>query len=473
MTALAFPFARILLHGLGVVLTVLLTEGLILFLLAYAASRLFRSLSPGHRHLLWFLVILGFALLPAARLLLPVVQFQLFQQGGGATVSRIASVPFEYQENVTTAIAPLGETAATAVEAGAAVVPFLLPGIWLLGFLTSILRPAIGRIVLGRLSHAASRPLSKIRWEELAARIGTRRVSLVVHSQITIPFTYGFYKPRIVLPEASRRWTRERLEAVLIHELTHVKRADCLSRTIARMVCAFLWFIPFVWVAYSLMLQEAEISCDQSVLANGIRGSDYASAILGILTAARGQLFLSKAYSSIATTRKLKERIRRILLDGGGSTPPTHSSTRRVLVVGFSVLLPLLALTWFLKEGEKLYGSWMRDNGPELCEDFKYAWDANGTGHRFASVLPEIAAAEGRFIIDKKWTDSQGYTWYEVRSKWSNRASSLKRDEQREYTLIRLDPSGANYEAADSPTGYPKQFSGPLGGDKHQVYKRL
>ena len=71
---------------------------------------------------------------------------------------------------------------------------------------------------------------------------------------------------RVLLPAEAEEWPEDRRRAVLLHELAHVKRRDCLSQLIAQLACAVHWFNPLIWLAGHRMLVERERACDDLAL---------------------------------------------------------------------------------------------------------------------------------------------------------------------------------------------------------------
>lgn len=84
-----------------------------------------------------------------------------------------------------------------------------------------------------------------------------------VSELVDSPFVMGIVKPRIYLPETLSDSERG---YILLHERTHIKRGDYLSKIVGMVACAFHWFNPLVWIAYMLFEQDMEMSCDEKTV---------------------------------------------------------------------------------------------------------------------------------------------------------------------------------------------------------------
>ncbi|GAB5518252.1 MAG: hypothetical protein RhofKO_05030 [Rhodothermales bacterium] len=88
-----------------------------------------------------------------------------------------------------------------------------------------------------------------------------------------------------MLPIEADTWSQERRRCVLLQELAHVKRYDCVSQSFAQMACAFNWYNPLVWLAARHMRIEREKACDDFVLRGGVAPSHT----LGICSTSRSK----------------------------------------------------------------------------------------------------------------------------------------------------------------------------------------
>ena len=96
-----------------------------------------------------------------------------------------------------------------------------------------------------------------------------------------MPMACGVLRPAVMMPEEADVWPAERLRIVLLHELAHVKRHDCLTHLVAQMACALHWFNPLAWIAARNVRTERERACDDLVLAAGTRGSGIRGSAAG------------------------------------------------------------------------------------------------------------------------------------------------------------------------------------------------
>ena len=63
-------------------------------------------------------------------------------------------------------------------------------------------------------------------------------IAFVESARATTPMVCGVWRPLIVIPQGARQWPPDRLHLVVLHELAHIKRRDCLTQHIAQFVCA-------------------------------------------------------------------------------------------------------------------------------------------------------------------------------------------------------------------------------------------
>lgn len=157
---------------------------------------------------------------------------------------------------------------------------------WALGALLMLARGLRGQLAARRLWREAV-PHRLEAWraaaDEAARALGvTEPVMLRRSGQIGSPMTIGVWSPRVLLPTNADGWSPERLRAVLLHELAHVRRRDTLLQGLAQLLCALYWFNPLAWTAARQLRIEREHACDDLVLGAGVRPSSYASDLLEV-----------------------------------------------------------------------------------------------------------------------------------------------------------------------------------------------
>ena len=116
-----------------------------------------------------------------------------------------------------------------------------------------------------------------------------RRVHLLRSREHSMPMAFGTFRPAILIPAIADTWSYDRRRAVVMHELAHVARYDCLTQTLAFVACAIYWFHPGAWWAARRLRIEREIACDDRVIAAGAQAREYAGHLLEIAYAFSSQ----------------------------------------------------------------------------------------------------------------------------------------------------------------------------------------
>ncbi len=97
------------------------------------------------------------------------------------------------------------------------------------------------------------------------------------------PGVVGFWRPLLLVPAGIERLlTSAQLEAVVTHEICHIRRRDNLTAALHMVVEAVLWFHPMVWWIGSRLVAERERACDEEVLRVCGEPRIYADGILSI-----------------------------------------------------------------------------------------------------------------------------------------------------------------------------------------------
>jgi len=129
------------------------------------------------------------------------------------------------------------------------------------------------------------------------------------------PGVFGIVRPALVLPRGiAERLSAEQLDAIVAHEICHVRRRDNLTAALHMAVEAMFWFHPLVWWLQARLVEERERACDEAVLEATREPSAYAE---GILKVCRFYVEAPLSCVSGVTGSELKQRIARILSGQG------------------------------------------------------------------------------------------------------------------------------------------------------------
>ncbi len=108
-----------------------------------------------------------------------------------------------------------------------------------------------------------------------------KTVQFYLSSKVNVPLVIGFFKPVVLFPVAlATQLDPQQVEAILIHELSHVRRNDYLINLVKTCIETLLFFNPFVWLTTKFIHIEREHACDDLVVHFTGTPVTYAHALL-------------------------------------------------------------------------------------------------------------------------------------------------------------------------------------------------
>ena len=330
-----------------------ITKATLVFATAGLISVLLRRRSAAARHLVWTLALLSALALPALSVALPRWQLDLvtintlpasssqlpagFHFPEATSQSPVTSAPVRASNADPLAVeipssgaglkagsenleAGSGKRQAESGERAAGSWERVALLIWMLGAAAVLGRLALGLLGVQWMSRRTER-VTDAPWLALARRLAMElgvspRITFLRSSRAAMPMAWGILRPAVIMPADADTWPAERLRIVLLHELAHVKRRDCLTHMLAQISCALYWFNPLAWIAARHVRMERERACDDLVLAAGTPGTAYADQLIEVARVMRSGRFpavLAGATLAMAHRSQLEGRLMAIL----------------------------------------------------------------------------------------------------------------------------------------------------------------
>ena len=284
-----------------------LVAGIAIALLAWAVTRLFSRQGSGTRFAVWFLALLAIAMLPFA--------------GHFARASHAA--------------AKVG--AATAITLPQSFATYLFVA-WIIGATLGLLHVAHGLYRLRRL-RATCRPVDLSQFDansravvadvgassfsffwkkvcpELDAGVGMHRtVTLCTSDAVRVPAAIGYFRPMVVFPTwALSEIPPAEFNAILLHELAHLRRWDDFTNLAQKIFKAIFFFHPAVWFIESRLTLEREMACDDAVLAASFSPRAYAESLVSLAEKSFLRRGVQLAQAAVGHVQQLKLRLAEIL----------------------------------------------------------------------------------------------------------------------------------------------------------------
>ena len=285
-TALSY-LAGVTVRSLGLVLVALVAIGVL------------RVSAAAARHAVWTVTLAGMLLLAALAPVMPPLPLRVLSAPAdridlalpvGDVVAASGNVP--------------GKIAGNAQAGALAAVTWPQAAMWiyLAGLAVFLIRLMAGYILTSRLVRASRAIPDAWAHETYEA------------NWISVPLTVGWLRPKILLPTGWREWDAGKLQAVLVHERTHVRRGDWAIALLAGVNRCLFWFHPAAWWLERQLAALAEQSCDDAALLEMGQRESYAQALLDMAAAVKsGEGRLVWEAMAMAKASEVRMRIDRIL----------------------------------------------------------------------------------------------------------------------------------------------------------------
>jgi len=175
-----------------------------------------------------------------------------------------------------------------------------------------------------------------------AQKLGIKKhIQLKFSELIDVPCMIGYFKPLVLLPVSiCTNLSADEVEAILLHELSHIKRNDYLVNLLQQFIGVLLFFNPFTQLINRIVNQERENGCDDLVVEKTGEPLIYAQALIKLEEARKSNFQLALA----ATGQKfhLLNRIERIM-----KTKKHIGSIRHLMIALFLLAGTLSCIAWF------------------------------------------------------------------------------------------------------------------------------
>ncbi len=308
--------------------------GGVLLLVVWLWCRLARGLSAARRHFLLTMALLCLPVLMAGGWLfgqvgwlrpLPAPMVSAIWSGGGEAASERKAVV----ESLSPIEPDVGQSSpAFAAKGRRSWQTRALMSLWLAGMAVGLLALLMAAGKLARLRRTSAlerdqRLLAAFQESKRALNVQAVEIELRRGETQTMPMTWGWRRPAVLLPDGAASWPQARLRLVFRHELSHVARRDAWTTLAAAVAVLPLWFHPLVWLVRRDQLRAREQACDD--LAWGVSGrsrEDFAEQLLEAVAAVVGRrsrgLTLALAMSVSSGVKGLRLRVDNLLNEGRG-----------------------------------------------------------------------------------------------------------------------------------------------------------
>lgn len=245
--------------------------------------------------------------------------------------------------------------------------------LWLIGSMAGLLKMAAGMLYISFLRRQAQPVYGN--WEEtvkkLAGSLRIDREVCIAESRVSTPVVIGYLKPLILFPVGMIAGLAPgQVEAILLHELAHVRRHDFIVNVFQCIVESLLFFNPFVWLISARVRAEREHCCDDTVIRYGIEPVVYVRALAAVEGAySNGAL----AMGFLGQKNQLLNRMKRVM----EKTVKKEVGGPKLLPLSL-VAIGIVCASW-LSIGMETGSADVRQTGPGIVPDTTITGDEDNS----------------------------------------------------------------------------------------------
>lgn len=265
----------------------------------------------------------------------------------------------------------------------------------------------------------------------------SKKVEFWLSPSIETPMTIGFWKPFILFPVAAlNQLSTEQTEAIILHELQHIRRNDYMVNLIITMTDILFFFNPFNRLLSAAIQRERENNCDDIVLQFRHQPENYASALL-ILEKNRSSNLSSLGLEATGSrSYLLLLRIKRLLTGKSEGFRANY----KIISIYLLTMLFLASGIVFIPEANRASMSWATDayfieqNLPPVSHRTK----AIST----APILKSLTKAEKEIDQSNEFYQSESYaSTYETDYLIPKNGIAITEEMIRDYSLLIPTPT--------------------------------
>jgi HEAT repeat protein/beta-lactamase regulating signal transducer with metallopeptidase domain len=330
--------------------TVILFKSLLLLALVLTFTWFLRRQSAAVRHFYLSVAAIVLLVIPLYTIFFPVWEFSLFPNP--------VKVNYIHGEDLSdptsrTAINEIKEVSGATIESqvnksrtSPTLWNIIFP-VWILGMAGIVFRLIGGKIYCYYIYKKSLPVKDKELWEQIkqvSSKMDLKkRLEIMKSGLIKVPVIAGFIRPKLIMPQHSIHWPRHRIEAILFHELAHIKRNDVFVQFLGQIACALYWFNPLIWILERRLMIERERACDNMVILKDIKPSSYAKYLMEISEELGPNGKNTWVLAGMAEGTDFKDRMLSILDPNARRSSLSRARSSLTVVLLLLIVVPLVA----------------------------------------------------------------------------------------------------------------------------------